>query len=135
MTWSNRFVGIPYEECGRSRAGCDCWGLASVIYREALGIILPDYLGYGSTEEHAEISALIESATSTPLWRSVEQAAPFDIAVFRRGHLATHVGIIIQPGLMIHMESDDCAKLARYRDGRWGNRFKGCFRHVERISP
>ena len=38
MIWSNRFIGIPYDDFGRSRTGCDCWGLACIIYREELGI-------------------------------------------------------------------------------------------------
>lgn len=133
MSWSDRFIGIQYQEFGRDRAGADCWGLACVIYREALGITLPDYLGYGSVEEHAEIAALIDGATGSPLWQPAAVPAPYDIAVFRRGGIATHVGIVIRPGLMIHMDHADCAKVADYRQGRWGNRFKGCFRHVQRV--
>lgn len=133
MTWPNRFVGIPYAEFGRDREGCDCWGLACIIYREELGISLPEYLGYGSVDEHAEIAALIDGAEASPLWLPVTgPAIAFDIAVFRRGCLATHLGIVIHHGLMIHMEAEDCAKLADYRTGRWGHRFKGHYRHVSK---
>jgi len=135
MSWSNRFIGIPYLEFGRARVGADCWGLACVIYREDLGINLPDYLGYGSVDEHAEIAALIDGAEASPLWQPVADPAPYDIAVFRRGRMATHLGIVIRPGLMIHMDHEDCAKVSNYRDGRWGNRFKGHYRHVERVFP
>jgi probable lipoprotein NlpC len=133
MSWSNRFVGIPYVEFGRSRAGCDCWGLACVIYREDLGIMLPDYLGYGSVDEHAEIAALINGAEASPIWQPVTDPAPYDIVVFRRGRLAAHLAVIIRPGLMIHMAQEDSAKVENYCTGRWGNRLKGHFRHVERI--
>lgn len=130
--WSDRFIGIPYEECGRDRAGSDCWGLACIIYREELGISLPDYLGYGSVEEHGEIAALINGATSSPLWVPVEgPALAFDIAVFRRGRLSTHVGIVIHHGLMIHMHDEDCSKVADYRSGAWGHRFNGHYRHFQ----
>lgn len=133
MNWSDRYIGIPYADLGRSLHGCDCWGLACIVYRYELGIILPDYLGtYGSAEEHAEIDALIAGEETSPLWRSVARPEPFDIAVFRRGRLATHVGIIVQPGLMLHMHDDDCAKLADYRGGAWGNRLKGIYRHRSR---
>lgn len=131
--WSNQFVGLPYAAFGRVRAGCDCWGLACIIYREELGISLPDYLGYGSVDEHAEIAGLIDGASQSPLWLPVTGTAiAFDIAVFRRGRLSTHVGIVIRHGLMIHMEGEDCAKLADYRGGAWGNRLQGHYRHVER---
>jgi|APEBP8051072266_1049373.scaffolds.fasta_scaffold06785_2 cell wall-associated NlpC family hydrolase len=131
--WSDRFIGIPYAEFGRDRRGCDCWGLACIVYREELGISLPDYLGYGSVEEHGEIAALIEGAATSPLWLPVDgPAMAFDVAVFRRGRLSTHVGIVIRHGVMIHMHGTDCAKVADYRSGAWGHRFNGHFRHVER---
>lgn len=49
-----------------------------------------------------------------------------------KASMSTHVGIVIRHGLMIHMEAEDCAKLADYRGGAWGNRLQGHYRHVER---
>ena len=134
MTWSDRFIGIPYADLGRDRAGCDCWGLACIIYREELGITLPEYLGdYASTDEHAEISALIAGAAVSPLWVPVSGAAlAFDIAVFRRGRASTHLGIVVRHGIMIHMVADDHAKLQGYIDGPYKHRFTGHFRHASR---
>lgn len=134
MTWSNRYIGIPYCEFGRTRAGADCWGLTCIIYREELGVTLPDYLGtYSSADEHAEISALIAGEEASPLWIPVSgEAIAFDVAVFRRGRLSSHVGIVVRHGLMIHMQDEDCAKLADYRTGAWGNRLQGHYRHVSR---
>ncbi|MBA85743.1 NlpC/P60 family protein [Thalassobius sp. S69A] len=130
MTWSNRFVGIPHEDLGRTREGADCWGLACIIYAEELGITLPDYLGYGSAEEHGEIAALIEGAQVSPLWVPIEgPAIAFDIAVFRRGRLPTHLGVVVRHGIMIHMAAEDAAKHQDYRHGPWSNRFAGHFRH------
>lgn len=135
MSWSNKYVGIPQQDLGRTREGCDCWGLACVIYQEELGISLPDYLGYGSADEHAEIAALIEGATSSPLWLPVSgPAIAFDIAVFRRGRLNTHVGIVIRHGVMIHMVDEDCAKVETYSKGPWHHRFEGHWRHRDLIA-
>lgn len=133
--WTERFVGLPYAEFGRERDGCDCWGLACVIYREELGISLPDYLGYASTEEHGELAAIIAGATTSPLWVPVEgNAVAFDVAVFRRGRLDTHVGIVVHHGLMIHVSRDDCAKIESYRGGVWAHRHTGTYRHVDLVS-
>lgn len=135
MSWPDRFIGIPFVEFGRSRAGCDCWGLACVVYRECLGITLPDYLDYTSAEEHREISALIAGAVASPLWRPVaDNAAAYDIAVFRRGLWSTHVGIVIQPGLMLHIVGEDHAKVARYDTGPFKHRLMGVYRHVHRAG-
>ena len=131
MSWSNRFIGVPHRDLGRSREGADCWGLACVIYREELGITLPDYLGYTSVEEHGEIAALIEGAKTSPLWLSVSGTAiAFDIAVFRRGRFSTHLGIVVRHGLMIHSARGDGAKLEDYRRDPWAHRFTGHFRHA-----
>lgn len=134
MTWSNRYVGIPFTELGRSLEGCDCWGLACVIYREELGITLPEYLGYASTEEQGEIAELVADATSSPLWVPVEgPALAFDIAGFRRGRFASHAGIVIRHGLMIHQTRGDCAKVEAIRGGL-ASRLAGTWRHVMMIS-
>lgn len=134
MSWSDRFIGLPYSEFGRGRAGCDCWGLACLIYREELGLTLPDYVGdYASADEHAEIAALVAGAATSPLWVPVKGAAAFDIAVFRRGRLSTHIGIVIHDRLMIHMAGEDQAKVQTYADGPFKHRFVGHFRHAARV--
>lgn len=134
--WSNRFIGIPFSDFGRDADGCDCWGLACIIYREELGISLPDYLGsYTSVDEHGEIAALIAGEQTSPLWVPVSgSAVAFDIAVFRRGRMSSHIGIVIRHGLMIHMQGDDCAKVEPYQTGAWGQRLQGHWRHVQLIS-
>ncbi|APZ54111.1 C40 family peptidase [Salipiger abyssi] len=135
MDWPNRFVGIPYQEYGRTRLGCDCWGLACIIYQEELGVSLPEYLGQGAEGEHAEIAALIAGEAASPLWVPVDgPAVAFDIAVFRRDRWNAHVGIVIRHGLMIHVSSGDCAKVESYDVGRWRPRLNGVYRHVELIG-
>lgn len=133
--WSNRFVGLPYAEHGRARAGADCWGLVTVVYREELGITLPDYLGYASVDEIGEVAALIAGAREQPVW--VPQsgvATAFDVAVFRRGRLDTHIGIVVEHGLMLHMAERQSASIASYETGRWRHRLSGIYRHVDLIS-
>lgn len=135
MSWSNAYVGLPWKEFGRDRTGSDCWGLACVIYREELSITLPEYLGYASAEECGEISALVQGATSSPLWLPVEgPAVAFDITVFRRGRLSSHVGIVVRHGLMIHMADEVASRHQRYDEGRWRHRLTGTWRHVDLVS-
>lgn len=135
MSWSDRFVGLSYAEFGRDHSGCDCWGLACIIYREELGISLPDYLGtYSSADEHAEIAALMAGAETSPLWVPVQgDALAFDIAVFRRGRFSSHVGIVIRHGIMIHMSAEDHARVQAYDRGAYKHRFTGHFRHHSRV--
>ncbi len=135
LPWPNHYTGMPWADRGRSRAGCDCYGLARIIYQEELGVSLPDYLGYASTEELGEIAALIDGAQQLPMWVPVSgPAVAFDLAVFRRGRLATHIGVVVRRGLMIHMADEDCAKIEAYDSGRWSHRLTGHWRHVDVIG-
>lgn len=129
MSWSNAYIGIPYAAFGRSFDGADCWGLACIVYAHELGLDLPDYLGcYASVDEQSEISALIEGAAASPLWaHRTTMPHPFDIAVFRQGRFASHLGLVIQPGLMLHMVGEDRAKVERYSTGIWARRLIGHF--------
>ncbi|WP_386173125.1 C40 family peptidase [Sulfitobacter sp. R86518] len=129
MSWSNTYVGIPYQDLGRSVTGCDCWGLAKVVYQAELGLTLPDYRdGYVSAEEQAEVASLIGKETATSIWSLVEEPVAFDILLFRHGRLESHVGIYVRPGVMLHMATEDQAKHEDYLSPRWHRRLAGIFR-------
>mgnify|MGYP003652353246 CR=1 FL=1 len=52
MSWSNAYVGIPYANMGRSALGCDCWGLARLVYDAAFDVLL---FRHGRFESHVGI--------------------------------------------------------------------------------
>lgn len=134
--WSERYIGIPHVEFGRTFKGADCWGVPCLAYRHELGIELPDYVqGYVSEDERAELAAIIGGATASSIWYPVEALAmPFDIVVFRRGRIDTHVGLVIHDGLMLHSAREDCSKIESYRAGAFSHRLTGVYRHVKRLS-
>lgn len=129
MNWSAAYVGIPFEDHGRDRSGCDCYGLARLVYLGELGIDLPEYGLYASADEHAEIAALIDGAAAGPEWSPCDGGRSFDLAVFRRGRLATHLGLVVLPGIMLHMADEDAAKVERIA-GPWSSRLVGYWRHA-----
>ena len=109
--------------------------MAVLVYAEQLGITLPSYAErYTSVEERAELAALIGDVTSRKTWSEAAYPKTFDIAVFRRGHQETHVGIVVSPGLMLHTSAGDHALLEHYGSGRWSNRLAGVYRHFEAAS-
>ncbi|WP_029066569.1 NlpC/P60 family protein [Labrenzia sp. DG1229] len=135
MSWSNSYIGIPFEAFGRAQTGCDCYGLAVLIYARELGMQLTSYVGdYVSCDERRELDGLFSSAIEVGPWRKVEgKALAFDIALFRRGVTAAHCGVVISDGVMLHVQGEDQVKVESYRTGPWKLRLLGHYRHVERL--
>jgi cell wall-associated NlpC family hydrolase len=132
MSWSCRYVGIPYADLGRSAAGCDCWGLVRLVYGRELGIALPAYAGsYACAEERREVDALVATEEASGPWRPVTEIRAFDLLLFRVGTYRSHVGLAIDTARMLHVEGEDQAKVASQRAPRWASRFAGAYRHVE----
>lgn len=84
-----RYLGITYREGGRSFDSVDCYGVVYLIYRDALGIQLPDFQ---EREYHGQFSTL---------WQPVEKEhlKEFDVILFRTSrtseainHIAAYVG-------------------------------------------
>ncbi|MEO0861537.1 MAG: NlpC/P60 family protein [Pseudomonadota bacterium] len=127
--WSHKYVGIPYADRGRDEGGADCWGLACLVYAAELAVALPSYLsGYVSADEREEIARLIDHRREAEGWHAVIEPQPFDLILFRRGTLGSHVGIHERPGHMLHMDGEDAAKVVRLDDPRWSIRRVGSYR-------
>ncbi len=130
LHWSAGYVGLPWADLGRDRSGCDCWGLARLVYAEQLGIDLPSYAGgYLCAAEAAEIDALVRGALDVGPWREVTVAREFDLVLFRRGPYDAHIGIVVAPGLMLHMMGLDAAKIEALSGPQWARRLRGIWRH------
>lgn len=129
MIWAARYIGLPYADQGRDRAGVDCWGLARLVYREELEIDLPSCAGdYTSAEEAREVNAVLAGAPERNQWRCVDVARAFDLFELRTGRLASHVGIAVGSDLMLHVHADGTSKIERLAP-RWSSRVVGIYRH------
>lgn len=128
--WSNKYISIPFVEHGRTREGCDCWGLARVIYEEQLGVNLPLLLNYKNTKDSANIAELYENEHQE--WSEVKKGEekPFDILVFKILGFPTHIGIVINKGYMIHCEYGIGTHVTEYnREIQWSKRLAGIYRY------
>lgn len=109
--WPSTYFTTPFKPHGRSRAGCDCWGLVKLIYAEQRGIDLPDFAEI-SPEDEAAIPAAIDSQRAA--WTAVafEQRQEFDLVVMRarivrdgRGMSPDmHIGIVTPDLKILHTE-------------------------------
>lgn len=132
---ASAWVGLPFQEGGRFRSGCDCWGLARLVYAGELGIELPSYANaYPSDGERSEVAALINNDAAAYPWRAVEAVRAFDLLLFRRGRDACHIGIVIEHGLLLHSAAPDQSKIAPYLGPRMRARLVGAYRHADMLE-
>lgn len=130
--WCNDYISVPFEEHGRSVKGCDCWGLARLIYKEQLNIDLPALLDYKNTKDGKSISELYEIEHQE--WEEIPigQEKPFDVLVFKMLGLPTHIAVVVDKGLMIHCEKGCGTHISEYnREVQWKTRLAGVYRYVK----
>ncbi len=133
MHWSARYIGINHSETAEpSFAAASCWGLICLVYRDELGIQLPTYAGaFTSLDEVDEVEQLFASERLSRRWMVAEGCLPFDVALFRTGLHRRHVGLVVKPGIMLHVAADQPARLEAYDAPHWRPRLLATFRHVE----
>lgn len=135
-SWVSEYVGIPFKDKGRSREGCDCWGLVWMIAREKFGIELPRYDdSYESTTATDKTAAIM--ARDLNQWRKI-QSRPGAIIQLRMEGRPCHVGLVIttldespfDPNYFIHCEFGVESNVDQYTSRRWERRIEGFFEYA-----
>ena len=100
--WINAFVGIPYKEHGRTFEATDCYGLVQLVYKNQLGVNLPDWVTgtYEMRDVIRAVTTCVEESVSKGYAEKVDQAQDFDIAVMERYGKAHHVGLVVAGGIL-----------------------------------
>ena len=126
-SWAAGYVGIPSLDIGRSRAGCDCWGLVRLVLAEQAGLQLPSLATcYGSEANAAGVGDAIAAERHSGAWDRIDAGAEqsFDV-VEMSGAARTpagwvfgplHVGVVVAAGWLLHVERNTATVLARYRE-------------------
>jgi cell wall-associated NlpC family hydrolase len=106
--WFAKYIGIPFLELGRTRAGADCWGLVRMVYQNELGILLPEWSAHSSSFDNAVVATEIKEAHE--YFTRVEQPEPFAVAWFSSKSVYAHVGIAVDSQRMLHCTAgkDSC---------------------------
>jgi len=128
---TEQFVGLPYVDRGRSLNGVDCWGLVVLVYA-AHGIELPSYDQYADVgiHERAELARIIDGHRET--WTDIPHGAEraLDIVLLRVVGHPSHVGVVVRPGLMLHVSRGSLSCVERYASARWRSRVAGLHRYT-----
>ena len=71
--WAGAYVGIPYVDHGRDRAGCDCWGLVRLIIAERTRFVLPSFAtDYDGEADSVGVGRCVEAAHASGAWTPVD---------------------------------------------------------------
>jgi cell wall-associated NlpC family hydrolase len=124
----NAYVGIPFTERGRTRAGADCWGLVRLVYEDR-GISLPSLSDtYASTTDRDDLNRVAQGTKSA--WHEIPYGdeEPYDIVLMAIGGRECHVGIVTEPGKMLHTERGHNAVIESYERDKWSKRVQSFWR-------
>lgn len=122
-------VGIPWVDKGRAPSGVDCWGLV-VLANRARGLELPSYSDrYVTAADRRAIARLIAGELDD--WVEIEagRETVWDCVLLRDGPLPRHIGLVVAPGRMLHVEEHRTSVIESYRSGTIRHRIVGFFRH------
>lgn len=138
MSWAGKYIGTPYVERGRALGGADCWGLCRLVWEIECGIIVPSYLknSYQDTGDRDADAKLVQQAVlaERTKWHEVEvgEEQEFDAVIMRLLGRPIHIGVVVNPGLMLHCEVGHNAVAERYDSLKWEKRIIGFYRHPNR---
>lgn len=128
--WAGRYIGLPFEDHGRNRAGLDCWGLVRLILSEQFGIALPSFAAeYRRTTDTGKISDLI--LREVPAWQFVTAGDERlgDVIILRQRGAPMHVGVVLGDQRMLHIEHGVNSAIEPYSGPCWKDRVFGFYRY------
>ncbi|KFC73190.1 putative Tail assembly protein [Bosea sp. LC85] len=126
------YVGLPFAERGRSRAGLDCWGLVCLVYAEQLGLDLPRLdEAYVSTADRETLQQLVCEGRSAWIEVPADKAEIFDVVLMSNLGVP-HIGLVAGPRLVLHVEDGADATIEPLSGARLARRLRGFFRHESR---
>lgn len=128
--WVEKYIGLPFEDRGRSKSGCDCWGLVRLILKEEMGIEVIDFSNsYRDTADSKTIRQLIEEEEKQWIQIAFDEATLGDAIIMRYREYPMHIGLVLEPGVMIHTERGKEAVIERYDRLNWINKIVGFYRY------
>jgi cell wall-associated NlpC family hydrolase len=128
--WAGHYIGLPFKDHGRDRAGLDCWGLVRLVMSEQFSRALPSFTQeYRRTTQVDDIGKLIER--EIPSWDALApgEEEKGDVIVLRIRGRPMHVGLVLGDRHMLHVECGVNSVIERYTGPRWADRIFGFYRY------
>ena len=145
MSWSDKYISppIPFKPRGRDFSGCDCGGLVLLVLKDHFDIEARDTekeyedgnFGRPTQAKLSSLGSAIDNALGDE-WHPVsrENSRPGDLVIFAPRGIPCHVGLVVSPGKMIHVEEGSGQSMLSDIHGiEWGSKVKGYYRHAKML--
>ncbi len=120
----------PLKDGGRDPEGWDSYGLVYWCKKTHQGEIIPAYDEgcYQGVSQYRKISKLIRNGLADWQEVAVEKAQLFDAILLRFRNRPLHIGLVIEPGWMLHADHDIDTVYERY--DVWHEQILGVWRYA-----
>jgi len=137
------YIGIPYKHLGRDKKGVDCYGIVVMIYKDKLGVELPDVHLYDFGEDACNYMTAFYTDKKydhvlgfSQLWTPVTELERYDIMLFTAYEqipAPTHSGVYLGEGKFIHCMQGLPVTISRF-EKQWKSMFHSAYRYKERLD-
>ena len=97
-----KYIGIPYLDKGRTFAGCDCYGLVKLYYKNELNIDIPE-VNTGAETPRRTLAVYLEQISKK--WREATPQKNAVVAMCLNAEhpkMVTHFGVMLNNKTMLH---------------------------------
>ena len=123
----DKYIGLPYQENGRTNSGVDCWGLARLFYKQELNIELPDYSDLYSGSWDEQVTKLINYHKDN--WHEVQQPSIGDLCLFNIYGEPAHIGVYVGDSKFLHARDGQDSVIESLNNPLWKRRISGYFKY------
>lgn len=125
--FTNLAIGVPFIDKGKDFSGFFCWGVVLSAYQKVFGIEIPDPDVSAMDSEEAAKHFNLHCQSWIEINKGKEK--PGDVVLFRIGRFIAHAGLVVKPGLMLHVDEGIDTCVESYYAGEWKLKLAGIYRH------
>jgi cell wall-associated NlpC family hydrolase len=129
--WVGPWIGVRYDADAKPksleeahRIGAYCWSFFALAIRSQFGVSIDEYDGplYHGRRTAREVGEAADAFAQR--FRKIEDGAEQagDAILLRMTGVPIHIGLVVAPGLMLHIEEGCDSAWERYRDRTWKDR-------------
>lgn len=123
-----RYIGLPYQDKGRTFAGVDCYGICFLFLSEELQLQIPSYTDDYRDAKH-KVSVSDAFGQYSKKWQRVSSGWTLgDVVVFNLGGKPLHCGLLINKNDFLHCLEGTQSCLERLNSVTWSSRIEGVYR-------